>query len=468
MNMLKTFSIVSVLCFATSTVLSQPPGGGDRGGDQGGDRGGFRGGPPGGDGGGFRGGPPGGDGGGFRGGPPGGDGGGFRGGPPGGGERGAFDPASFLSRLDANGNGMIDPEEQQGPAQFMISRMQQQGLKVEPGKPIPLKTITKAFEEMRKSRESGGDSGSDRSDPRASADSLEPELLVPGFGMPLEEMPVPLLGFGAAAEMLAMPVSPEDTREAEERMRRYDGNKDGFLSKQEVSRLSGSPMDFDRNRDGKLSISELAVRYARRRESEESDRDRNRNDDRRNRDSEQTVSIPDVYGGRKSYRVTAGDAVSGLPGWFTDKDSSGDQQVSMAEYASLWNDDLVTEFFSFDLNGDGVITESECLRAVNQGSQATSSASSTPSMGSAPSPTSNSPPSQGSTIQQIVSVGPPDDKTIKYAEKIIARYDTNKDGAITAAEWKTMLMDPSPADANRDGRITILEYANYMQQRSKR
>ena len=38
--------------------------------------------------------------------------GGFSGGFGGGG----FDPSSFISRMDTNGNGSIDPEEAQGPA----------------------------------------------------------------------------------------------------------------------------------------------------------------------------------------------------------------------------------------------------------------------------------------------------------------------------------------------------------------
>ncbi len=462
MNMLKSNLIVLAFVFSCVPAIAQPPGGGDRGGD----RGGFGGGPPGGGFGG-RGGPPGGGfggppGGGF-GGPPGGESGG-RGGPPGGGDRGgssrgSFDPSSFLTRLDANGNGILDPEEQQGPAQFLISRMQQGGMKIEPGKPISLKTLTKGFEDMQKSRESGGGNSS-----RGNQEPEVPELLVPGFGIPVEEMPTPPLGFGAAAEMLATPVAPEDLREAEERMRRYDENKDGFLTKNEVSRFSGSPMDFDRNRDGKLSVSELAVRYARRRETEESSRDERK--DRRDRGGNETVAIPDVYDGRKSYRATPGGTAEGLPGWFTDKDKDQDGQVSMAEYAGQWNDDVVTEFFNFDLSADGVITEAECLRAVNDGAQSrvASASSASPSSGS----TSTSSPAPDSSRPATTSVGQVDDKTLKYAEKIISRYDANKDGSITATEWKDMLIDPSPADANRDGRVSTMEYAQWMQQRSKR
>ena len=108
MNTTRIFAALA-LCLMTAVMVSaQPPGrGGDRGGGFGGPGGGF---------GGDRGG---------RGGPGGGFGGG-RGGPFGGdrgGRGGGFDASSMLSRLDANGNGVLDPEEQQGPAQFLIGRV---------------------------------------------------------------------------------------------------------------------------------------------------------------------------------------------------------------------------------------------------------------------------------------------------------------------------------------------------------
>ncbi len=59
-------------------------------------------------------------------------------------------------------------------------------------------------------------------------------------------------------------------------------------------------------------------------------------------------------------------------------------------------------------------------------------------------------------------------KTIAYATKIIARYDTDADQAITAAEWSKMLVDPSPADTNQDGKVTVSEYASWMEKRSSR
>jgi Ca2+-binding EF-hand superfamily protein len=53
----------------------------------------------------------------------------------------------------------------------------------------------------------------------------------------------------------------------------------------------------------------------------------------------------------------------GLPDWFARNDEDADGQITMAEYATLWNDAKATEFAKFDLDGDGVITPRECLRS---------------------------------------------------------------------------------------------------------
>lgn len=438
MNTTRIFAVFSLTLLMVTTLSAQPPGGGRDGGGRGGDRGG-----------GFRGGGPGG-------GPP---GGGFRGGgPPGGdrGSRGSFDAASMLSRLDANGNGVLDPEEQQGPAQFLIGRMRQSDPSIQPGKPIPLKKISEGFEKMRQQREQGQSSGNASRGGSAADEALMPELLVEGFGF--DDEPVPLLGFGAAAEMLSVVITDDDKREASERMRRYDRNGDGYLTKNELSsRFAGNPMDFDRNKDGKLSESELAVRYARRREGEEDAR-RDRAQDRGEPERRGSEEPPDVYSGRKSYRVDVARSLpEGLPGFFSDKDGNQDGQVTMAEFSDSWDATVIAEFFRSDLNADGVITVVEAMRAVELGGSQQASMTSV-STDSGSSSTASSTPA---------ATEKPDEKLVAYAKRIIERNDTNKDNALTASEWKSMLLSPAAADADRDGRITIDEYALWMQSRSK-
>ena len=440
MNKIKAFAIIALSLSITPHLAAQRPG---SGGDSGG-RGGFGG--RGGDGGSR---------GGFSG----------RGGDSGGrgsfGSRGGFDPSSWLNKLDANGNGVLDPSEQQGPAQFLIGRMTQSDPSIKAGQPIPLKKITDGFQKMREQRESGGSSDQQARPSSSGDEALTPDLLVPGFGNEAE--PSLLMGFGATAEMLAVEVTTVDLREAEERMRRYDRNRDGFLTKDELSsRFAGNPMDFDRNRDGKLSVSELAVRYARRREGEEEAK-RSKSTASRSRGREKKAEVPDVFDGRKSYRSTPGRSLpEGLPGEFTDKDANGDGQVTMAEFSKKWNDDVVAEFFDSDFNGDGVITAEEALKKVEKGSvsQLAQAYSGKQSSSRASSSTSSTPAAS--------SVGKADEKYVKLGQRIIDRYDKNKDGQLTASEWGKMLMSPAAADGDRNGKITVQEYASWMQSRQKR
>ncbi|MEM6470381.1 MAG: EF-hand domain-containing protein [Planctomycetota bacterium] len=458
------FAIVFLICCLVVELpaSAQPPGGfrgrggddsgrGDRDrGDRGG-RSGFGGGGPGG--GGFGGRPGGGGPGGGFGGGPGGSFGGRGGGP--GGSSGGFDPSGFLSRLDRNGNGMIDRDEQEGPAQFLIQRLQSADPSIRPGQPISIKRVTEAFEKMR----SGRSGDSDRRDERggSSDDGLEPETLVPGFGLEIE--PSLLLGFGPAAEMMTVVVTEEDERDARRTLERYDRNRDQVLTKDELSsRFSGNPMDFDRNKDGRLTASELAVRYARRREvrSESENDDRDRRSDRNRGGS---VEMPDVYGGRRSYRVEGELKLpEGLPGFFSEKDANGDGQVEMSEFTTDWSEESVAEFFQSDLNRDGVITPKEAIQAVAGGA-------STPTT-SAGSSSSTSPSSASSS--GAGPVGKVDEKNLAYAKRIIDRNDKNKDGRLVVSEWESMLISPAAADANKDGAITPEEYAWWMQERRKK
>jgi hypothetical protein len=48
-----------------------------------------------------------------------------------------------------------------------------------------------------------------------------------------------------------------------------------------------------------------------------------------------------------------------MPSWFLEADTDLDGQVSMGEYASRWNDELVKEFMEMDVNGDGILTPNE-------------------------------------------------------------------------------------------------------------
>ena len=183
----------------------------------------------------------------------------------------------FVARMDANGNGMLDPEESQGRARMFLERT---GLDL--SRPIPIDQVGKAFEEMRNRRadEMGGfGRGEDRggegrgrgeegqNDQGARTPEVEP--LVPGFGEPDMFDAVP--GFGDLGEKFAVEIDEQDLQEAQRTMGRSDTNQDGVLDAEEIrnGRWGDDPLQTDRNRDGKLTLNELALRYAVRRSERE-------------------------------------------------------------------------------------------------------------------------------------------------------------------------------------------------------
>lgn len=367
----------------------------------------------------------------------------------------------MLQRFDRNGNGMIDMDERDGPVGFILERLKRENPGLDTSRPIPLSKITEGFQQMR----SGGSRDGRSSE---QVDPLETQLLVPGFGIPSELMPAPVLGFGPAAELFEVDVRPEDIQEAEERLRRYDRDRDGVLTESEMRRFDGNPMDFDRNKDGKLTASELAIRYARRRQGREENENRQRyttgrRDERRNSRDEET---PDPHDGRKSLRLGSNRDAEGIPDWFIERDSDGDGQIMMNEYTTRWTDELVDEFFEFDVNQDGTITANEAVLAKSDGSSPRAAPPDRSTDSSAMASRSES--SSTDDSRRSTSSAPPgeiSERNLKYAERIIARNDENNDGALVASEWEGMLIDPQPADADGDGRVTVQEYAGWLQNR---
>ena len=199
-------------------------------------------------------------------------------GPPGG-----FNPTDMLRRLDANNNGQIDPDESSGRARFMLERFARDIPGIDLDKPISIDKLARGIEQrmggggppgsmpgsMPGSSPGGPSAGGSSSGPSSGKPAEEP--LVPGFGV-LDDM-APPLPFGVRDSSVAsLKVNEADLRESEDRMRRYDENRDGFLDKDEVgrSRWSDDPWVYDQNRDGKLTAKELAARYARRRGADSS------------------------------------------------------------------------------------------------------------------------------------------------------------------------------------------------------
>ena len=294
--------------------------------------------------------------GGFRGG----WGGGDRGG--GGGESGA---SSFLSRLDENGNGMIDPSESQGRMGSFLQRLAERNPQINLSRPIPLQTLSAEFERMRRESGSGrGDRGRDDNDdddrrrssfsPSNAGDAaLEP--LVPGFGELLELPPV--LSFGVRDDFFSVPISDDDREEAEEDLERYDRNRDGAIDSEEIrrGRWSDNPLVYDANGDGRLNMSELAAREAYRRQQDRGSRGGDRGSSG-NRGS--SSSSGRGFGGGPSPASSGGsggDRSSAMIGMLMQRyDSNGSGVLEKSEWSSFRSDPS-----SADTNRDSKISREE-------------------------------------------------------------------------------------------------------------
>lgn len=75
--------------------------------------------------------------------------------------------------------------------------------------------------------------------------------------------------------------------------------------------------------------------------------------------TEQAPAKRDFRPGQRFY-VAPRHRVQGLPAWFINRDTNGDQQLSVAEFAPKATQSDMKEFARHDKNGDGVITAKEC------------------------------------------------------------------------------------------------------------
>lgn len=327
----------------------------------------------------------------------------------------------FLSKLDTNGNGIIEPGEVPERMRKLIDGAAKH-VGLDPSGPLPLDKLrgkkesssstssssgsgAPADSSSRPASESGGSSSksSDQSAAtRFGSSSAKPDKpLVPGFGEDPKLPAVPGFdkpggsstggrsggGSGSGGDR-----SDDDDRGSDEPgeklrryaeglMRQYDENKNGRLEKDEWRRMRGDPNAADKNRDGIITIEELTDRlasYSRRRSSSSSD-SRDSRDDRGDR-SDQRASSSDERPLR--FLTPIERLPKGLPDWFLRSDQDGDAQVMMHEFSSSLTDSKVAEFFQYDHNRDGIITPAEALAGEGKSSSTASSSSSSGSSSS--------------------------------------------------------------------------------------
>ena len=107
-------------------------------------------------------------------------------------------------------------------------------------------------------------------------------------------------------------------------MSRFDRNKNGKLESNEVEEMGIPAVQVDPNRDGEVTREELFAHI-------------------------------------KVVQEQAGGTAAGPPPWFHERDTNQDGQLTMPEFASEWNDEVLFEFTSYDTNSDGLLTTAEVI-----------------------------------------------------------------------------------------------------------
>jgi Ca2+-binding EF-hand superfamily protein len=330
--------------------------------------------------------------------------GGGMGGFGGGGGRSQF-LEQMIRQFDTNGDGTITPDEVPEASKAMFQRFAQRA-GLDATKPIQVTAFRDALANRGGQRGGGpgggqmpggsGDwgAGAPGGSSDGTPDAAKTPSLVPGFGVASSISPV--AGFGVAlastskssesassstsssvstsssssssagstsgssgstpaASPSSAQVDAKIRQYAESLMKQYDKNKDGKLDKDELSQMPTRWRDADRNGDGIVTLDEMTAKimqYSGRGSSGSS------------KTADSSTAATDQPR-RKSYKFSSPQdrLPAGLPSWFKSRDADGDGQVTMAEYSSDWNDVDAAKFTKYDLNGDGVITPDECLKA---------------------------------------------------------------------------------------------------------
>jgi subtilisin-like proprotein convertase family protein/Ca2+-binding EF-hand superfamily protein len=320
-----------------------------------------------------------------------------------------------LERLDRNQNGMIEPNEVTTLARPYLERITKERRLVL-DRPIE---IHKLQEAARAYYALANGVAGERVRPKGGA------TIVP-FGPKPDEPLVPEFGLAT----VRYPYIQEDLEDADQTLRRYDDNNDGFINDDEIDDVRWThrnPFADDLNKDGRLSRLELGQRYARRRllrddagelvqkarrtggeirKSTDKGRGDESNDWGRQGGNKYwlTAGLMSRFDVNKNGRLEssevhnlgipvgqvdvdrdgeltrdelfalvsqmqdeAGDLTEGLPGWFYELDADRDGQVAMHEFTTTWTTDKRQEFASLDGNEDGLLTSSEVLRATSTG-----------------------------------------------------------------------------------------------------
>jgi hypothetical protein len=143
-------------------------------------------------------------------------------------------------------------------------------------------------------------------------------------------------------------------------MYQHDENKNKRLERSEWKKLKGDPSKADRNKDNVLTLAELTDHLAGYGSREEKPRPNYRVKREQKRKAKSGV--------RTTYRfLTPHERLpEGLPDWFAERDTNGDGQLSLREYAPSLTRAKYEKFSQLDQNNDGLLVAKEYLVATEQ------------------------------------------------------------------------------------------------------
>ena len=154
-----------------------------------------------------------------------------------------------------------------------------------------------------------------------------------------------------------VPESERIRKFATDTIKKHDKDGNGILDGDELKDL-GASSRADTSGDGKITHNELVAFYTPKTASTNNPQPVARPKVAAQEPSESTAQRKFVNTTRKSYRFKS--TKERLKPWrFASKDTNGDGQVSMSEYARSWTDRTAAEFQGYDKDNDGLITAAE-------------------------------------------------------------------------------------------------------------
>ena len=309
-------------------------------------------------------------------------------------KRRQFDHESYLNRIDDNKNGILEVSEMSERTKGWIRNY---GL--DTSRPVQIKSV------MRKvNAKKSADAKFEK------RERLDASRLVPSFGVEgaSESEFSTVSDFSGAA-----PITPGSLEEkygkgvmqqVDSTMERYDANKSGTLNNQEIAAARWgrpTPQESDTNKDGRLSRSELAERYAARSSG--------------SRTSSSESSKKESSKKESSKKESSDDKSR------TSSSRSSSRESDSRSSSRSGGGDLKSRMEKYDTNVKSKYDKSSPEKSNQNDSAAYNSGS---------------------------------DRYKRYADALLKQYDKDKDNRLSKSEIKTMRRPPGQADSNGDGMIT--------------